>query len=95
MGEFDLDLGAIERDMELEDGARIVLGVLDGSTPPQDWVDEVVAGNVLLLTIEGDLNALAAGFAREIRDTGGSLVHFRDFLVIAPPGVAVDTTRLD
>lgn len=95
MGDFDLDLGAIERDMELDDEARIVLGVLDGSTPPMEWVEEIAGGNVLILNIAGDLNELAAGFAREIRDSGGSLVHFRDFLVVAPPGVEVDTERLN
>ena len=95
MGDFDLDLGAIERDMELDDEARIVLGVLDGTTSPVEWVEEIAGGNVLILNIAGDLNELAAGFAREIRDSGGSLVHFRDFLVVTPPGVEVDTERLD
>lgn len=94
MSEFDLDLGAIERDMELDEDSRIVLGVLDGQTSDEEWIDEVAGGNVLFLAIQGDLNELASGFARDIRDGGGSLVHFRDFLVVSPPGIDVDTDRL-
>lgn len=94
MSGFDLDLGSIERD-ELEDrDRRVVLGVLDGETDPAEWVEEVAHGNVLVLDVSGDLNELAASFAREIRDGGGSLMHFRGFLVVTPPGVPVDADRL-
>ena len=96
MSDFDLDLGAIEENMEEGNGSggRIVLGVLDDDTPPQEWIDLVSAGNALVLSIEGRLDDLAGGFAPEIDEAGGSLVHFRDFLVVAPPGVTVDTDRL-
>jgi len=97
MSDFDLDLGAIEEDMEEEgdgNGGRIVLGVLDGDTPPQEWIDLVSAGNALVLSIEGRLDDLAGGFAPEIDEAGGSLVHFRDFLIVTPPAVTVDTGRL-
>lgn len=97
MGSFDLDLQAVETELdEAVDGDRsVVLGVLDGSTPPSEWVSAVGSGQVLLLHVEGDLNELAAGFAREIRDMGGNLVHFRGFLVVTPPEVRVDNSRLE
>lgn len=94
MSGFDLDLGTIERD-EFDDGdRRVVLGILDGSTPGEEWIEEVAHGNVLVLSVDGDLNELASSFAREIRDAGGSLMHFRGFLVVTPPDVAVDAERL-
>ena len=94
MSGFDLDLESIERD-ELDDrDRRVVLGVLDGSTPGEEWIEEVARGNVLVLNVEGDLNELASSFAREVRDAGGSLMHFRGFLVVTPPDVAVDADRL-
>ena len=96
MAEFDLDLQAVEDKLEGtddEDG-RIVLDILDGSTPDEEWVELIEDGDVLVLSVEGDVNERAAGFAREIQDMGGELVHFRGFLVIAPPNVAVDTDRL-
>ena len=94
MSGFDLDLGSIERD-EFEDGERrVVLGVLDGETPGEDWLEQVARGHVLVLDVAGDLNDLAAPFAREVRDAGGSLMHFRGFLVVTPPDVAVDSERL-
>ena len=97
MADFDLDLGAIEEEMAengSEGGGRIVLGILDGNTPPQEWIDAVAAGHVLVLSIQGRLEDLAGDFAPEIDEAGGSLVHFRDFLVVAPPGVTVNTDRL-
>lgn len=95
MSGFDLDLGSIERE-ELDDRGdrRVVLGVLDGATDPDEWLEEVARGNVLVLDVEGDLNELAAGFARDVREGGGSLMHFRGFLVVTPPGLAVDADRL-
>ena len=50
--------------------------------------------DVLVLNVEGDLNELAAGFARDVRDMGGELIHFREFLVVSPPGRDIDTDRL-
>lgn len=95
MSGFDLDLGSIERE-ELDDGdRRVVLGVLDGSTPGEEWFGEVAHGNVLVLDVEGDLNELASSFAREVRDAGGSLMHFRGFLIVTPPGIAVESDRLN
>lgn len=101
MGSFDgLDLQSVEDQLgETGDGSdgggRIVLGVLDGSTPPEEWVELVDGGAALVLNIEGDLNELGAGFARDISNGGGNLVHFRGFLIVTPPGVSIDTSRLD
>jgi hypothetical protein len=99
MSEFDgLDLQSVED--ELDDGddgggsRRVVLGVLDGTTDPREWVETVESGAVLVLNVEGDLNELAATFARDIRDNGGELMHFRDFLIVTPPGVDIDAERL-
>ena len=95
MADLDLDLQTAEGELdELEEGGRVVLGVLDGSTDDEDWIDHVENDDVLVLNVEGDLNELAAGFAREVRDKGGELMHFRDFLVISPPGREIDTDRL-
>lgn len=95
MSGFDLDLGSIEQDeLDGADGGRVVLGVLDGSTPAEEWLGEVARGHVLVLHVEGELNDLASGFAREVRDAGGSLMHFRGFLVVSPPGVDIDAERL-
>ena len=94
MSGFDLDLGSIERE-ELDDrDRRVVLGILDGSTPGEEWFEEIAHGNVLVLSVEGDLNDLASSFAREVRDAGGSLMHFRGFLIVAPPGIEVESDRL-
>ncbi|MFB6109803.1 MAG: DUF5779 family protein [Halodesulfurarchaeum sp.] len=99
MSDFSLDLRNAEDELDLSasDGefdGRVVLGTLDGTTPDEEWLAEVDAGNVLILAIEGDLNELAAGFARDVKEAGGSLTHFRRFLVVGPPGVTVDTQRL-
>ncbi|WP_129115822.1 DUF5779 family protein [Halegenticoccus tardaugens] len=95
MSDFDLDLRNAEEQME-EDGIAgdVVLGILDGETDPDEWIRNVDAGNVLVLAIEGDLNVLASGFAREIKDMGGELMHFRKFLVVSPPDVEIDRSRL-
>ena len=94
-----LDLQSVED--QLDDGAegedgggRIVLGVLDGTTPPGEWVDLVEEGATLVLNVEGDLNELGSGFARDISEMGGNLVHFRGFLLVSPPGVEIDNDRL-
>ncbi|MFB6220026.1 MAG: DUF5779 family protein [Halolamina sp.] len=94
MTDFGLDLERAEQELEDETEGDVILGVLDGTTDPQEWIDAVDRGNVLLLAIEGDLNTLAAGFAREIRGEGGSLMHFRGFLVVTPDGVEIDSDRL-
>lgn len=98
MADFNLDLRAVEDQMDEEDDGertgRIELGVLDGTTPDEEWVAAVEDGNVLILAVEGDVNRRAAGFAREVRDFGAELVHFRGFLVVSPPGIEIDTDRL-
>lgn len=98
MADFSLDLRAVEDhiddDEDADGAARVSLAVLDGTTPASEWIDAVDAGEVLVLAIEGDLNELASDFARQISESGGELVRFRDFLVITPPGVSVDTSRL-
>lgn len=97
MSEFDLDLQNAEEQLNemVEDGGVVVLAILDGSTNPEEWIAEVQQGKVLVFSIEGDLNELAAGFARDIRDMGGELMHFRGFLIVTPPGVDIDTERLE
>ena len=96
MSDFDLDLQTAEGELDdLETGGRVVLGVLDGTTDDEEWIQHVTDGDVLVLNVEGDLNELASGFARDIRDMGGELMHFRDFLVVSPPGREIDTDRLN
>ncbi|MBO4246462.1 MULTISPECIES: DUF5779 family protein [Halomicrobium] len=100
MSEFEgLDLQAVEDQMDTDEGGdgsdRIVLGVLDGSTGPDEWLETIHGGAVLVLNVDGDLNELAAGFARDVKETGGELVHFRGFLIVTPPGVTIDTDRLE
>jgi len=100
MSDFDgLDLQSVEDELDTdEDGAgagRVVLGALDGTTPPEEWVETVGSGAVLVLNVEGDLNELAAGFARQVKEAGGELMHFRGFLVVSPPEVDIDASRLD
>ncbi|WP_436924810.1 DUF5779 family protein [Halosimplex amylolyticum] len=103
MSEIDLDLQTVEEELTDEgdgDGGddasgRVVLGVLDGSTPEEEWLAAIEDGQTLVLSVEGDVNELAAGFARDVRDADGELMHFRGFLVVTPPGVSIDTSRLD
>lgn len=96
MGDFDLDLQTAEGEIDdVPAGERVVLGVLDGGTDPKEWTQAVATGAVLVLDVEGDLNELAAPFARDVKEMGGELMHFRGFLVIAPPGRDIDTERLD
>jgi hypothetical protein len=96
MSDFDLDLQAVEDQMDDDEreGSRIVLGILDGSTPDEEWIAEVDGGAVLVLDVEGDVNELAAGFARQVTEMGGELMRFRNFLLVTPPGVVIDTERL-
>lgn len=102
MEEFEgLDLQAVEdqidaeTDESRETSSRVVLDVLDGTTPPEEWIQLVASGAVLVLYVDGDLNELAAGFARDIRDGGGGLMHFRGFLIVTPAGIDIDSDRLD
>lgn len=96
MSDFDLDLQTAEGELDESEGrGEVVLGVLDGTTDPETWIEHVRGDDVLVLNVEGDLNELAAGFARDIRDMGGELMHFRGFLVISPPGRDIDTDRLE
>ncbi|WP_410764655.1 DUF5779 family protein [Haloferax sp. DFSO60] len=95
MGDFNLNLQTAEEHLPSDDTeGGVVLGVLDGSTPPEEWIDSIARGNVLFLSIEGDLNKLASKFARDIKDMDGNLMHFRKFLVVTPPGVDIDTDKL-
>lgn len=96
MSDFDLDLRGAEEQLDDDElDGHVALGVLDGTTESTEWIEEVERGNVLFLSVDGDLNKLAAGFAREVKDMGGQLMHFRSFLVVAPPGVSINTDRLD
>ena len=101
MSGFDLDLQSVEDQLpdeaevdEATNGPHVILGILDGTTPPDEWIAQVDAGNVLVLNVEGDVNELAAGFARDIKDDGGSLIRFRAFLIVTPAGIDIDTDRL-
>lgn len=96
MSDFDLDLKAAEDRMEGDwlDENRVVLGVLDGSTPAEEWAETVADGAVLVLAVEGDVNELAAGFARDVQNGGGDLMTFRDFLIVTPADVDIDNGRL-
>ena len=101
MDDFSLDLRNAEEHIEVEEDDEedsrdvgVVLGVLDGETADEEWLGEIAADNVLFLAIDGDLNELASGFARDVKEVDGTLMHFRKFLVVAPPGVEVDTDRL-
>ena len=100
---FDLDLRAVEEQMtaskgdeeeEPGPGPSVVLGILDGSTPPEDWIEVIGEGNVLVLEVNGDVNQLASGFARDIKEDGGRLVHFNGFLIVTPPAIDIDSDRL-
>jgi hypothetical protein len=99
MSDYDgLDLQSVEDQMDEGSGGgsdRVVLGVLDGAAPPADWLALFESGHVLVLNVEGDLNELAAGFAGDIKDAGGEIMHFRGFLIITPPTVSIDADRLE
>jgi len=94
MSEFDLDLRNAESELDDVGEGDVILGVLDGTTDGAEWARAVDAGNVLVLAVEGDLNELAAGFAREVKEGGGSLMHFREFLIVAPEPIDIDADRL-
>jgi len=94
MSNFDLDLRDAEAELGDLPSDQVVLGVLNGETPADEWVQAVSQGNILVLSVEGDLNTLASGFAREIKDIGGELMHFREFLIITPKDIEINTDRL-
>lgn len=94
MTDFDLDLRDAEAELGDLPSDQVVLGVLNGETPADEWIQAVTQGNVLVLSVEGDLNKLAAGFAREVKDMGGELMHFRKFLVVTPAEIQINTDRL-
>lgn len=94
---LDLDLQTAEGEMIEAIGGpseRVVLGVLDGTTPPSEWVTAIAERSILVLDVQGDVSELTDAFAQEVRDLGGRLMHFRGFLIVAPPGVDLDTDRL-
>jgi len=72
MSDWDLDLRDAEEQMDEAFAAAgdVVLGVLDGTTDPDEWVRSIDYGNTLVLSVDGDLNELAAGFAREVKGYG-------------------------
>jgi hypothetical protein len=96
MSGIDLDLQTVEEELETDDDGerRVVLGVLDGTTPDDEWIDLVETGNVLVLSVEGDVNELAAGFARELSDMGGDLMKYRGFLIVSPADTSIDASRV-
>ena len=98
MSGIDLDLQTVEEELDDEDGEegdnRVVLGVLDGTTPDEEWLAVVDGGDTLVLDVKGELNELAAGFARDVSEAGGDLMHFRGFLVVTPPDVSIDASRV-
>lgn len=97
---FDLDLQTVEQEIERGDDGdeqgdrRIVLGVLDGTTDEREWSETVENGGVLVLAIEGELSELATDLAPRVKEHGGNLVHFREFLIVTPASVNVDADRL-
>jgi hypothetical protein len=99
-GGFDLDLQTVEEEIEPDDDAdelgdrRIVLGVLDGTTDEREWFEVVERGDVLVLAIEGELTDLATDLVPRVKERGGNLVHFREFLIVTPANVSVDADRL-
>ena len=91
---FDLDLQAAEQEIDFDEDARLILGVLDGTTSIGERLDAIERGHTLVLAIDGDLTELAADLAPAIKKVGGNLVHFRKFLIISPPGIEIDTSEL-
>ena len=91
---FDLDLQAAEQDIDFDEDARVILGVLDGTTAVGERVEAIERGHTLVLAIDGDLTELAADLAPAVKKGGGNLVHFRKFLIISPPDIEIDTSEL-
>lgn len=91
---FDLDLQAAEKEIDFDEDARVILGVLDGTTPIAQRLEAIEYGHVLVLSVDGDLSELAADLAPAVKKQGGNLVHFRQFLIISPPDIEIDTSEL-
>jgi hypothetical protein len=47
-----------------------------------------------VLSIDGPLEERVAGFAEPIAEAGGTLMHFRGFLIVTPPGIEIDNGLL-
>ncbi len=94
MDPYELDLESVEEGLDLSTDQKIILGFLDGSVPESEWISELELGNVLVLQIKGELEALIQEIAPHIKENGGSIVHFRGFLIITPSTISVDNTRL-
>ncbi|QZA89235.1 hypothetical protein K0C01_03560 [Salinarchaeum sp. IM2453] len=77
-----------------EETRRIVLDVLDGTANTDEWTSLVQSGTPLVLAVEGDIEEGASPFVREIVEMGGDIVHFRSFLIVVPPEVEIDNSRL-
>jgi len=56
MSDWDLDLRDAEEQMDEAFAAAgdVVLGVLDGTTDPDEWVRSIDYGNTLVLSVDGD-----------------------------------------
>ena len=95
MDAFNLDLAGAEEHLEgLADADRVVLGIVDGADNPSQWIELVDGGCVLVLSIEGPLEERVASFAEPIAEAGGTLMHFRGFLIVTPPGIEIDNGLL-
>ena len=94
MSDFDLDLRDAEAELGDLPSDQVMLGVLNGETPADEWIQAVRQGNILVLSVDGDLNTLASGFARDIKNMGGELMHFREFLIVTPAEIQINTDRL-
>ena len=94
MDPYEIDLESAEEALDLPTDQKIILGFLDGSVPESEWVSELELGNVLVLQVKGELETLIQKIAPHIKENGGSIVHFRGFLIITPSTISVDNTRL-
>ena len=94
MDSYELDLESVEEALDLSEDQKIILGFLDGSVPESEWISELELGNVLVLQIKGELEDLIQEVAPYIKENGGSIVHFRGFLIITPSTISVDNPRL-
>ena len=94
MDPYELDLESVEEALDLSTDQKIILGFLDGSVPESEWITELELENILVLQIKGELEDLIQEVAPYIKENGGSIVHFRGFLIITPSTISVDNTRL-
>tara|TARA_A100001037_G_scaffold305907_1_gene347992 strand:- start:2336 stop:2623 length:288 start_codon:yes stop_codon:yes gene_type:complete len=94
MDTYELDLESVEEALDLSSDQKLVLGFLDGVTPESEWINELELGNVLILQIKGELETLIQEIAPYVKDKGGTAMRFREFLILSPPNISVDNTRL-